>query len=278
MSVPVMNPMWNEDTFVPTLRFRPYDPSLPEYFPPPAEELVETDGEKLETFWHQLQIILFSELVRNYFLPREDIFAAGNMFIYFSNSMHRNKDFRGPDIFVFKGVENKKRSWWAVWEEGGKFPDLIIELSSPSTVRVDHRVKKDLHEQVFKTPEYYCYDPDKDKFEGWRLDDAGRYQVMKPDDRGWFWSQELNAWIGRWVGMWCGRNDIWLRIYDREGRLFPMPDETDRNIAEREKARAEAERTRADAERTRAEAERMRAEALERKLAELKSRLNDVGK
>jgi Uma2 family endonuclease len=42
-----------------------------------------------------------------------------------------------------------------VWEEGGRYPEVIFEFLSPSTRQADRTVKKELYEQVFRTPEYY---------------------------------------------------------------------------------------------------------------------------
>src|SRR5262249_22873764 len=136
--------------------------------PRPNVKLVESDGVPLESFWHQVQIILLADVVNLRYDDRQDFFAGGNMFIYFNVEQARNRDFRGPDFFFVKGVKRQLvRKWWAVWDEGGRYPDLIIELLSESTAQEDRTTKKAIYEKTFRTPEYYCFDPDRKRLEGW---------------------------------------------------------------------------------------------------------------
>ena len=76
---------------------------------------------------------------------REDYFAGGNMFVYYSSEQARNRYYKGQDFFVALNVDGKKeRQGWVVWEEGGRYPDVIVELMSPSTANQDQGKKKDL--------------------------------------------------------------------------------------------------------------------------------------
>jgi len=48
---------------------------------------------------------------------------------------------------VVLNVDGKReRQGWVVWEEKGRYPDVIIELMSPSTAAMDTGVKKDIHQ------------------------------------------------------------------------------------------------------------------------------------
>ncbi|MCM1981994.1 Uma2 family endonuclease [Lyngbya confervoides BDU141951] len=42
------------------------------------------------------------------------------------------------------GAKNHPRRSWMTWVEGGKYPNLIIELLSNSTARVDREDNKEL--------------------------------------------------------------------------------------------------------------------------------------
>lgn len=65
------------------------------------------------------------------------------MFIYYSNTQARNRDFRGSDFFVVLNVDERmERQGWVVWKENGHYPDVIVELMSPSTAEADTCVKK----------------------------------------------------------------------------------------------------------------------------------------
>jgi Uma2 family endonuclease len=229
----------------------------------PNVQLVSSDGIPLESHWHALQIPLLLELVTNWLRGRDDYYAGGNMFIYFSEEQARNKHYRGPDFFYVEGVSRLPlRPYWAVWQEGGRYPDLIIELLSPTTAREDRTTKKALYERVFGTSEYFCYDPDTAQLEGWRLGPRKRYRAIAADEQGRMEAEELGLWLGTWRGTYLGFEATWLRFYDAEGRLVP----TDREVAQAEKTQAEAERARAESEKT-------RAEAAEAELARLKERL-----
>jgi Uma2 family endonuclease len=224
-------------------------------------ELRETDDEPLETPWHRSEINLLIDLVDVHRAGREDYYVGGNMFIYYSMEQARSWKYRGPDFFFVEGTDRRReRLYWWILEEKGKFPNVIIELTSPSTAREDHTIKKDLYEQTFRTPEYYCYDPFKHRLEGWRLDAEGRYRDIPTDARGWMWSEQLGLWLGKWQGIFQGQDTTWLRFYDAEGNLVPM-------LAEQERRYAEAERQRAEAERQRADALAVEVEILKKRLA-----------
>jgi Uma2 family endonuclease len=229
---------------------------VPEF---PKIELPSEDGLPLESNWHRSQINLLLESVRQHWTGRSDFFAGGNMFVYYSMQQVRNRDYKGPDFFVVKNVDGTKdRPSWIVWEEDGRFPDVIVELISPTTADVDLGSKKDLYEQTFKTPEYYCYDPDSRRLLGWRLEKRFPYTPITPND-GRLWSEELNAWLGLWESEYQGIHAPWIRLFSVDGNLQPTA--------------AEAERARAEAERIRAEAERARADAAESEAARLREEL-----
>jgi Uma2 family endonuclease len=203
----------------------------------PKVTLVETDGVPLESHWHVLQISLMIELLAHRFRDRTDYYAGGNMFIYFSEDQARNQDYRGPDFFYVDGVSrHPMRPYWAVWQEGGRYPDVIIELLSPTTAQEDRTTKKALYERTFKTYEYFCYDPDTQHLQGWRLGKRGRYRVIRTNRHGWLWVEELELWLGPWTGAYRGYEAVWLQFYDATSQLVP----TDAEAA----AAAEAELSR----------------------------------
>lgn len=64
-------------------------------------------------------------------------------------------------------------------------PDLVVEVSSPSTRRLELVRKRDLYER-YGVPEYWYVDHDADRVEVYRLDDAGRYgapRLLLPGER-----------------------------------------------------------------------------------------------
>ena len=121
-------------------------------------ELVLDDGEPLETEWHSLQFPLLRKLILQAMAEqgRTDFYTGGNMFVYYSVEQARAvsqemtkglpwRAFRGPDVFWVGNVDsNRERNAWISWEEGGRLPDVIIELLSPKTAKKDRTEKRDL--------------------------------------------------------------------------------------------------------------------------------------
>ena len=232
----------------------------------PDLDLPEEDGVPLESNWHRLQINLLDEIVRYRWRDRTDFFAGGNMFIYYSLQQARNRDYRGPDFFVVKDIDGSyPRQKWVVWEENGRYPDVIIELMSPSTAQEDLGRKKELYERTFHTAEYFCYDPEEQRLYGWRLGEPG-YLPLRVNEQGCVWSAQLDAWLGTRPGLYHQEQAVWLRLFDADGRLILTE-------AEAEYQRAETELQRAETEQQRAEAERQRAEAAEAEIARLRQEL-----
>jgi len=188
---------------------------------PPQIQLPAEDGEPLESPWHRAQINFLIESVQQHWKDRTDFFAGGNMLLYYSARQARQRDYKGPDFFVVKPTDGQRlRKAWIVWEEDGQYPNLIVELLSPTTADADLGPKKDLYERRFKTPEYFCYDPDADRLQGWRLGATG-YAPIAPDPQGRLWSDELKLLVGTWVGTYQKIPATWVRFFDPSGAMVP---------------------------------------------------------
>jgi Uma2 family endonuclease len=223
----------------------------------------------LDSPWHRSAINLLIDLVSTHRQGLTNFFVGGNMFIYYSLRQAREKKFRGPDFFFVKDVDGtRERRWWWVHEEDGKYPNAIIELLSPSTAEIDRTVKKEIYEQIFRTPDYFCYDPDEQKLQGWRLNQA-HYEALVPNERGWLWSEQLRLWLGTWEGIYLQQRAVWLRFYTPEGELVLTEAEREHKRAEQEHQRAEEARQRAEQEHQRAEEARQRAEQEHQRAATL---------
>jgi len=213
--------------------------------PMPPTDLVFDDGEPLETNRHRIAMNVLIRSVQQALAQRSDFFAGGNLFVYYSRNQAMNRDFRGPDFFVVLEVDgSRERQGWVVWEEEGRYPNAIVELLSPSTAAIDRGVKKDLYERVFRTPDYFVFDPfTPNSLGGWHLDLGRGYQPLQSNDRGWLWSEALGLWLGTWEGT-VDREPAagtcqWLRFYDRQENLVLLPEEVAQQRAEVAQQRAE---------------------------------------
>jgi Uma2 family endonuclease len=217
---------------------------------PTEDDLPYDDGEPMETPRHRDQMITLIYSLKAHWADRTNYYVGGNMFLYYDPQSRRK--FRGPDFFLVLDVDNRERKSWVVWQEGMRFPDVIIELLSDTTREIDKGEKKMLYERVFHTAEYYLYDPLSQEFIGYHLQ-SGRYRPAEPDEQGRVYSPSTNLYLVV--------RDEWLRWMTRDGVILPTPEE----LAQREHQRAEQERQRAEQERQRAEQERQRAEQAEQR-------------
>jgi len=230
--------------------------------PEPPSNLIFDDGEPLESNRHRIAMNVLIDSVLWALRDRRDVFAGGNMFVYYSRQQAMNRDFRGPDFFVVLDVAgDRERQGWVVWEEDGRYPDVIVELLSPSTTSVDLGVKKDLYAQTFRTSTYVVYNPfEPTTLQGWQLDTSHRYQPLIPNEQGWLWCEPLGLWLGLWQGTVCREPPVggcdWLRFYDRDGNLIPLPEE----LAQQAQQQAEQERLRAEQAQQQAEQAQQQAE------------------
>ena len=179
-----------------------------------------SDEPPLETYLHLQQMMLLIKCLDWLWRDRQDFFAAGNLTIYYSPHQKKSEKFRGPDFFVVLGTERKPRKSWVVWEEEGKYPNIIIEILSPKTAKSDRGLKKQIYQDTFRTPDYFWFDPDTLEFQGFQLI-QGQYQELQPNQEGHLWSQQL--------GLYLGIHNSQLRFFTNLGELVLTPEE----VAER---------------------------------------------
>ncbi len=220
---------------------------LPETPSLPPSNLIYDDGVPLESNRHRIAMNVLIASTHAALMPRQDYFTGGNMFVYYSTRQARNQGFRGPDFFVTLNVDgSKERKYWAIWEEDGRYPDVIVELMSPSTATIDRQDKKHLYADTFRTREYFIYDPfDPDSLQGWRLGEQG-YRELTKNERGWLWCETLGLWLGLWQGEIFRETTPWLRFYDGQGHLVLLPEEQEWQRAEQAEQALNQERQRAE--------------------------------
>jgi Uma2 family endonuclease len=212
----------------------------------PKYEIIFPEGEfwsdepPLESHLHLKQITLLLQCLEWLWQERDDYFATGNLTIYYSPNQKKSEFFRGPDFFVVLGTtRNQNRKSWVVWQEDGKYPNLIIEILSDSTAKTDREEKKQIYQDIFRTPDYFWFDPESLEFQGFSLI-SGVYQPIKPNENNWLWSEQL--------GLYLGIYDRKLRYFTADGNLVPTPEEAaiqaedraiqaeDRELQQRQKA------------------------------------------
>ncbi len=171
----------------------------------------------LESNLHLTQIILLIKCLEWLWREKNDYFVAGNLTIYYSPHQKKSEFFRGPDFFVVLGTnKDKNRPSWVVWQEGGKYPNVIVEILSDSTAKTDREEKKQIYQDIFRTPDYFWFDPISLEFQGFTLI-SGVYQPIEANEQGLLWSEQLGLYLGIYENT--------LRYFTSEGALVPTPEE-----------------------------------------------------
>ena len=231
-------------------------PAVTEVFYP------ESDGQPMaETDVHRALMIDLLTMLQEYFHDDPQVYISGNLFLYYQEGDPRRVV--APDVFVVKGVPGDHRRIYKLWEEGQP-PDVVFEVTSPSTRREDLRSKHDLYERL-GVAEYFLFDPLgeylRPPLQGHRLT-QGHYRPLSPAADGALWSAVL--------GLELHPRGEHLRLFDPESRRWlPTSQEATaaRRGAELRAATAEA-RVAVEAEARQVAEARMAAEAEARQVAE----------
>ncbi|MBW4418017.1 MAG: Uma2 family endonuclease [Myxacorys californica WJT36-NPBG1] len=181
---------------------------------PPCD--LYSDELEMESDLHLRQMVLLISCLEWLWRDRTDYFVGGNLTVYYSQKRIKTREFRGPDFFVVQGVEPRSRKSWTVWEEDGRYPDVIVEILSESTAEVDRTTKKELYQNTFRTLEYFWFDPESLEFTGFSLNRSG-YQPIQPNPQGQLWSEQLQLFLGV--------HQDKLRFFAPTGELVPTPEE-----------------------------------------------------
>jgi hypothetical protein len=98
---------------------------------------------------------------------------------------------------VLGGVDGTKdRKRWVVWHEGGRYPDVIIEITSPSTKSKDTKDNLLLYSKVFRDAGSIIGMMRRSgELVGYRLQ-GDEYAPIAPNENGWLWSEVLGGVVG----------------------------------------------------------------------------------
>ncbi len=126
-------------------------------------------------FVHQKLVFLIAKLVES--LTSKGTVVLSPMDVYLDD-----ENVVQSDIFWVSGPESNCQLGDDDYWHGA--PDLVVEIASPSTARLDRTVKFDLYEK-FGVREYWLVDPLAQYFEVWKLG-AGKFQrggAFGPSDK-----------------------------------------------------------------------------------------------
>ena len=193
----------------------------------------ESDGQPMaETRDNVIQMVdLQWELQALFSLQgRAPVTVGGNQFVYYNPA--NGRDNISPDVYVVFGVAVPSPAKWRTWVEG-KFPDIVFEITSPSTQAHDlsegPRGKRRLYAEL-GAQEYYIYDPQQvmdPPFLGYALRD-GRMERLPEAPHGGIESPLLGTELRpmAMARMEWRPAGVWLRVIDpRTGEPIPIAEE-----------------------------------------------------
>ncbi len=145
----------------------------------------ESDGEPMgETIEHRDANIDLIQSLQDWFADDPLAYVSGDDFIYYVEG--QPKFVVSPDVWSCRGIDKSiRRQIYKTWLEAGKGPEFVIELTSPSTRRVDRGKKLRIYRDDLKVFEYFLFDPLGEYLtpvlQGYRLTE-GEYRPIEPID------------------------------------------------------------------------------------------------
>jgi Uma2 family endonuclease len=204
-----------------------------------------------ETPEHRDNLAHLIEMLRTWFAQDDQTYVSGNSFLYYvpGNRLRHVS----PDVFVVRGIpKTPERRRYLVWEEG-KAPDLIIELTSPSTYEEDLEDKFTIYRDILHVQEYFLFDPLQEclepRLQGFRLRKDGSYAPIR---------RVKGRLPSKVLGLSLEANGWELRLHDpATDQWLPTPEEVQQALNAERQARLAEQQARLEAE---AENERLRKE------------------
>ncbi len=230
----------------------------------PGSEIVypDSDGQPMADNTLQFEwIVVIKKNLDALFSDDPLVFVAGDLLWY---PLQGRPDVRrAPDTMVVFGRPKGERGSYQQWNEAGIAPQVVFEVLSPGNTRVEMRDKWAFYNE-HGVEEYYVYDPDHNRLEGWlrRGQDLERVAGM-------------GGWVSPRLRIRFAPGAQELQLYRPNGKPFLHFEEVEhqRDIAELERDQAHQQREREQRKREQAELlleqERQRAERMEAKLREM---------
>jgi Uma2 family endonuclease len=231
------------------------------YLDPDEPEYPSSDGRPMAESTTQFRwIVTIKEGLETLFADRPDVFVAGDLLWYATKG--DKSDVMAPDAMVVFGRPKGDRRSYREWVENGVVPQVVFEVASHTNTPEEMAEKRRRYD-ARGVEEYYFYDPETGKLEGW---------LRRPDGLR---AIRADGWTSPLLGVTfdAPRRKESLVILRPDGRPFrtfgelAKDEETARRIARAERRRRRrAERRVEDAERQ-AAAERLTREDAERQAA-----------
>jgi Uma2 family endonuclease len=234
----------------------------------------ESDGKPMADNTKQFHwITVIKQNLDWLFAQDSQVFIAGDLFWYPVEG--HPEIVTAPDVLVVFGRLKGDRGSYKQWEEDNIAPQVVFEILSPSNSKTEMEKKLIFYDR-YGVDEYYIYDPDRDRLEGWLRSENGILNNIPV----------MQNWISPGLGIRFEQLEE-LKLYRPDGTPFhsfnevnvllmeeQQRTESQRQQAKIERQRANSERQRAESERQQAKMERQRAESEKDRADRLEALLN----
>ena len=237
-------------------------PPIPAPVPVPKEIYYPSSDGKLlaDNTWQSRTMIAKYDMLYAHYMDDPSTYVAISLLLYYTEG--EPADVVAPDLFVARGVPNRHRDWYKVWEEG-KVPDFVLEVSSEATAEDNLGRNMETYARI-GISEYCVYDP----MGGLHFPRLQLFRLSEGEDRVYEQVQRSEGSDGSLavpsesLGLELRLEDDRLHLWDPAAReyLLEYAEERDRRLKER------AGRMR----------EHTRRVAAEERVAKLKIELADV--
>jgi Uma2 family endonuclease len=205
----------------------------------PDNDYPTSDGKPMaETDLHRKLMAALIETLEDWFASDPNVYVSGNLLVFYREGDKRVHV--APDVFVVRGVQKALRPNYLLWKESPL--DLVIELTSKTTMMEDIEEKYNLYVGELGVKEYFLFDPEEEylhpSFQGYRRGKKG-FVPIKP---------VAGRMMSKVLGLHLERVGDQLRLWDPSTGAH-LPTRGERAAAEAERAATEAERAAAEAER-----------------------------
>ena len=193
----------------------------------------ESDGKPMADNTKQFHwITVIKQNLDWLFAQDSQVFIAGDLLWYPVEG--RPTIVTAPDVLIVFGRPKGDRGSYKQWEENNIAPQVVFEILSPSNSKVEME-KKLIFYDHYGVDEYYIYDPDRYRLEGWLRSEEGILNNISV----------MNNWLSPRLGIRFEQSDQDLKLYRPDGQPFYSYNEVNSLLIE-EQQRAELEKRRAD--------------------------------
>ncbi len=187
--------------------------------------LPDSDGKPMADNTEQFRwIVMIKENLEVLFTDDETVFIAGDLLWYPVPT--RIISPVAPDVMVVFGRPKGKRDSYRQWREENIPLQVVFEILSPSNNAEEMERKLEFYD-TYGIEEYYLYDPDTFRFDGWHRQDGHLTKLW-----------QLDGQISPRLGIRFETSQGELVIYRPDGQRFLTSIEMDQT-AQQERQRAE---------------------------------------